>query len=163
MASASRRMGLAGRLGRWPTVEELAEASGLHKEDIYATMELARTGEPRSLDERLNPGDDGGGETLLELVGHEDSEYDLSLDRLALADALDTLPLRERTIITLRFYQGMTQRRVADRIQISQMHVSRLERRALLKLRQFIQRGQTATRALDVDPGPTPSGLPVAS
>ena len=59
--------------------------------------------------------------------------------RLTLATALDTLPTREKTILKLRFFKEMSQRQVAERIDMSQMHVSRLERGALRKLRQVLQ------------------------
>ena len=82
--------------------------------------------------------------TLSEYVGCEEKGYDLSLDRLTLARALCSLPARERTILMLRFYKELSQRQIAERIQVSQMHVSRLERDALQKLRQVLQRRSAA-------------------
>ena len=153
---------LAGRLGRWPTVAELARECNLPEDDIRDAMELARTGEPRSLDESLDTDDAGGGVTLLDLVGREDEQYERSLDRMALSAALDTLPLRERTILFLRFYKEMSQKQIAERIDISQMHVSRLERSALLKLRLSMQ-DATQSQALRPEPQPHTSGLRAAS
>jgi len=85
-------------------------------------------------------------------VGSVDVEFDLSLDRLTLATALDTLPEREKTILQLRFYKSMSQRQIAERIEISQMHVSRLERAALQKLRGVLQRNSAALTAPDSAP-----------
>ena len=119
---------LASSVGHWPTTDELTQACDLSEEDIIKAAQLGRTGDPWSLDERLDVGDSGDGVTLSECVGGEDVEFDLSLDRLALAAALDTLPPREKTILRLRFYDELSQRQIAARIDISQMHVSRLER-----------------------------------
>ena len=130
---------LALWLGRWPTVPELALSCGLSEREVCDAMELARTGEPRSLDERLETDDGDGWITLADLVGREETQYVHSLDRMTLTEALDKLPPRERMIITLRFYRGMSQKQTAERVDISQMHVSRLERGALTKLRLFIQ------------------------
>ena len=154
---------LAARLGRWPTVSELAKACDLPEEDIHATMEFARVGEPRSLDERLYADDGHESVTLVDFVGCEDHQFDRSLDRIVVRAALDALPLRERTVIMLRYYKGMSQRQIAERIHISQMHVSRIGRSALLKLRMFVQRDVT----LIDNGGPQPQAaapcLPLAS
>ena len=126
-------------MGRWPTVPELAEACGLTEDDVYAAMELAYKGVPRSLDERMGGEDGDGGVSLSEMVGDDDAEFAISLDRLTLAAALGTLPAREKKILLLRYFQGMSQSQTARRVSLSQMHVSRLERAALLKLRLLIQ------------------------
>ena len=131
---------MAPSLGRWPTASELAEACELTEREIHDASELGRIGDPRSLDEKLENEDFEGNATLSEYVGCEDAEFDLSLDRLILATALDTLPAREKTILQLRFYKHLSQRQIADRIHISQMHVSRLERGALRKLRAVLLR-----------------------
>lgn len=140
---------LASSLGRWPTVEELAEACELSEENIHAATELGRIGDPRSLDENVESDDSDGSVTLAEYIGSVDDGFDLSLDRLTLATALDTLPPREKMILRLRFYKSMSQRQIAERIEISQMHVSRLERGALQKLRAVLQRSTAALNAPD--------------
>ena len=131
---------MAPALGRWPTTVELAEACDLTEREIHDATELGRIGDPRSLDENLDNEDSDGTATLAEYVGSVDSEFDLSLDRLTLATALDTLPPREKNILQLRFYKQLSQRQIAERINISQMHVSRLERGALQKLRVVLLR-----------------------
>ena len=131
---------MAPSLGRWPTASELADACELTEREILDASELGRNGDPRSLDENLENEDFEGNATLSEYVGCEDVEFDLSLDRLILATALDTLPAREKTILQLRFYKQLSQRQIAERIHISQMHVSRLERGALRKLRTVLLR-----------------------
>ena len=139
--------GLAPHLGHWPTVSELAQACELPEEDIHAALELGHAGNPRSLDESLNVEGAEESVTLSDFVGRDDKGFDLSLDRMTLEAALDTLPVREKTILILRFYQGMSQRQTAERVEVSQMHVSRLERSALMKLRLIVQNDGAATRS----------------
>ena len=143
---------LASSLGRWPNIQEVAEASELTIEEINQATELGRIGDPRSLDENVESEDADGSVTLSEYVGAIDTAFDLSLDRLTLATALDTLPDREKTILQLRFYRSMSQRQIAERISISQMHVSRLERAALQKLRVVLQRNSATLNAPDNQP-----------
>ena len=131
---------LASSIGHWPTVAELVSACDLSEAEVLEAAVFGRICDPRSLDQPLNSHEADGGITLLECVGSEDAEYDLSLDRLTLAKALETLPARERTILTLRFHKELSQRQIAERIKISQMHVSRLERGALQKLRAVFER-----------------------
>ena len=122
-------------------------------------------GDPYSLDQSLDSDDADDGVTLCELLGSKDVEFDLSLDRLTLAGALETLPQREKSILHLRFYIGLSQRQIAELIQISQMHVSRLERSALKKLRLVLRRNPAATGRLERGPlsyGP-PCRLPRSS
>jgi RNA polymerase sigma-B factor len=143
---------LTSSLGRWPTTEELAVACELTEQEINDAAELGRIGDPRSLDETVETEDSDGSVSLSEYVGSEDEGFDLSLDRLTLATALDTLPDREKMILRLRFYDSMSQRQIAERIEISQMHVSRLERAALQKLRVVLQRSAAAQNAPDEKP-----------
>ena len=135
---------LASSLGHWPTAAEVACACGLSEKDVQEAGELSRTGDSRSLDERVESLETEEGVTLSEYVGCEEKGYDLSLDRLTLTRALCSLYARERTILMLRFYKELSQRQIAERIQVSQMHVSRLERGALQKLRQVLQRSSGA-------------------
>ena len=154
---------MASSLGRWPNTAEVAEASDLTEESVFEAIELGRIGDPRSLDESVESDVTDGSVTLSEYVGSIDEEFDLSLDRLTLATALDTLPLREKTILTLRFYKGMSQRQIAERISISQMHVSRLERAALQKLRGVLERRTAALHAPDHKTGSYDSPISATS
>ena len=149
-------------LGHWPTVAELADACELSEEDVYKAHELGRIGDPRSLDESLETLEMGEGATLSECVGHEDEEFDLSLDRMTVAKVLDTLPPREKTILTLRFYKELSQKQIAERINMSQMHVSRLERSALQKLRMVLQRSSVVFGASGRPSMTSDSHLPAA-
>ena len=147
---ASERM--ASRQGRWPTVAELAQECNLSEEDIYDTMEFARNGVPSSLD---SSNADGSSATLADLLGYEDKRFDLSLDRMTLTAALDTLPDRQKRIVNLRFYRGLSQKQTANLIGVSQMHVSRLERSAMTKLRLVIQNNGVTPRFSGPDARPS--------
>ena len=125
-------------LRRPPTVAELAEACEMSEDDIHATIGVSGAVQPLSLDKVLDVDDSEGRVTLLDLLGDEDDQFSRSVDRITLAAALRMLPLRERAIVILKFYRGMSQRQIAGELNLSQMHISRLERRALLKLRLFI-------------------------
>lgn len=126
---------LACMLGHWPTPTEVASACHLTEEEIEKATEAGRTVDIRSLDQALRPDDSESGFSLSDCLGHDDQEFELSLNRIVLHQAMDTLPVREKRILKLRFFDGLSQRQTAQRIDISQMHVSRLERDAIQKLR----------------------------
>ena len=116
IARAAER--LSGRLGRSPTVEELAQATDSTVEQVLESLQGAQ----------------GGGGEPLDWLGSEDPGYNRTEQRLVLARGLESLSTREREIVTLRFFGGLTQREIADRVGISQMHVSRLLRRAIVRM-----------------------------
>jgi RNA polymerase sigma-B factor len=126
--------------GRKPTQAEVATHCDLTETELTHASILSRIGDPRSLDESLETEDGDDGASLSDYIGYEDEGYNVSLDRLTLATALDTLPDREKTILQLRYFRSMSQRQTAEIVSISQMHVSRLERAALNKLRLVLQR-----------------------
>ena len=120
---------LSGKLGRSPTVEELAEATESTVDQVLESLQGAQAYATVPLE--LVPGDDG---ERLEWLGHDDPGFNQTEERLVLARGLEALPVREREIVTLRFFGGLSQREIADRIGISQMHVSRLLRRAIARM-----------------------------
>ena len=122
---------LRGQLRREPTISELAEATGLSVEEI-ADSDLANT-VPESLQQET-----GDGLTLETVLGTECPEESM-IERIALRAAIDMLPERERMAILLRFFKGMTQEQTARVLRVSQVQVSRLERRALQRLRAAME------------------------
>jgi RNA polymerase sigma-B factor len=126
---------LAGRLGRAPTVAELAEELEASTEEVLEAMEAIAAYEPVSLDSKPPAADGDAGATYAERVGTEDGGYEFVEYGAAIASTLREMPERERLILHLRFVGDLTQSEIADRIGVSQMHVSRLIRRALSKLR----------------------------
>jgi RNA polymerase sigma-B factor len=120
---------LSTRLGRSPTIEELAAATESNVEDVLEAMQGAQAYNTVPLEE---PGDDGAGGGRF---GIEDPGFAAAEQRAELWRGLAALAPRERSIILLRFFEGLTQREIADQIGISQMHVSRLLRRSVEKMR----------------------------
>lgn len=124
---------LSKRLGRSPKVREVAEHLGRTIEEVLEAQEAAASYEAASLDAPAGRTDEESA-TLVELLGSEDSSYELVEDRQAIATTWRTLPDVERQVLELRFMHDLTQREIGERIGYSQMHVSRLLRRALTRL-----------------------------
>ena len=127
----SFRERLRHQLGREPVLSELAEATGLSPEEI-AQIELA-THAPESLQQET-----ADGLTLEGMLGTEAPEEGL-VERIALREAVDRLPEKERMTILLRYFKGMTQEQTARVLGVSQVQVSRLERRGLERLRKSFE------------------------
>jgi RNA polymerase sigma-B factor len=122
---------LGHRLGRSPTVAELAEEAGCSEESVLEAMEAGQGYRSASLDA---PG--AGSLTLGDRLATEDHGAALVEDRSVLGPALAALPERSRRIVKLRFFDGLTQSEIAAEIGISQMHVSRLLAASLAQLRE---------------------------
>ena len=128
---------LTVQLGRSPTIPELAKAAGVEEEQVLEALESGRAYSSVSLS--TGGGSDEDGELdPLESLGTIEHEYEISEDRAVLAPGFKVLDERERKILHLRFFSGLTQSQIAAEIGISQMHVSRLIRRSLEKIREEI-------------------------
>lgn len=130
---------LSQRLGRSPTIPEIAEETGVPFEEVVEAFELGRAYNPASLDAELAEGDEDHGTSLMDYLGGEDQELIRLEDRHTLEDALRSLPERQHEILRLRYYEGMSQADIARKLGISQMHVSRIQREALKRLRELIE------------------------
>ena len=128
---------LTVQLGRSPTIPDLAEAAGVEEEQVLEALESGRAYTPLSLSGGGGGGDDGDLD-LLEALGTEEHRYEISEDRAVLAPGFRALDDRERTILQLRFFDDLPQSQIAQRVGISQMHVSRLIRRSLATIRETI-------------------------
>ena len=124
---------LSKQLGRSPKVREVAGEIGCSVEDVLEAQEAAASYEAASLD-APTARDDGEAASLVDLIGDEDTSYELVESRDAIASTWKALPDVERKVLELRFMHDLTQREIGDRIGYSQMHVSRLLRRALDRL-----------------------------
>jgi len=122
---------LTRELGRSPTVQELANAAHAGIEQVLEALAAADAYRALSLDEPL-----GEGLEALDTIGGDDLGFERVEQRHMLRSGLTHLPAREREILHLRFYEGLTQREIADRVGVSQMHVSRLIRRSIESLRK---------------------------
>jgi RNA polymerase sigma-B factor len=125
---------LTSRLGRSPSVEELAEATDANPEQVVEALESSRAYSTVSLSERSDDPDDDNADPL-EALGDEDDGYQLVEQRELLRQGFKTLADRERAILHMRFFLGLTQSEIADRVGISQMHVSRLIRQSVDQVR----------------------------
>ena len=134
---------LTVQLGRSPTITELAKAAGAEEEEVLEALESGRAYSSLS----LSAGSSSDGEEELdplETLGEIEHQYEVSEDRAVLAPGFRVLDERERQILRLRFFDGLTQSQIAQQIGISQMHVSRLIRRALEKIHDEIASGDEA-------------------
>jgi RNA polymerase sigma-B factor len=129
---------LTATLGRSPTIPELAEEAGVDEEEVVEALEVGRAYASRSLTRTLDS-DEGAGAELIDLIDDEERGYEAAENRELLASGLKALDDRERRIVQLRFVEGLTQSQIAVEIGISQMHVSRLIRRALQTLSEEIE------------------------
>ena len=129
---------LTASLGRSPTVAELAVAAGVDEEEVVEALEVGRAFAARSLSAGVEL-DDGSAVEPVELLSEVEPAYAATEDRAMLASGFRALDAREREILRLRFLEGLTQSQIGLEVGISQMHVSRLIRRALEKLREEIE------------------------
>ncbi|WP_408964522.1 SigB/SigF/SigG family RNA polymerase sigma factor [Nonomuraea angiospora] len=121
-------------LGHSPTVAELAAKLDISEEDVLLAMEASTAYSALSLDAPVGGGDEDAAE-LGDLLAAQDHSLDTLVDAQAIKPLIDALPARERNILLMRFYGNMTQSEIAQEFGISQMHVSRILRAVLTKLR----------------------------
>ncbi|KOG35162.1 SigB/SigF/SigG family RNA polymerase sigma factor [Streptomyces resistomycificus] len=124
-----------------PSSADIAAHTGLTEDEVAAGMEALESFSTLSLDAELSAGDDGY--SLADTLGSSDASFDVVVDRESAKEGLRRLPERERAILYMRFFEDMTQSRIADQLGISQMHVSRLISRSCAKVRDEVmeQRG----------------------
>jgi RNA polymerase sigma-B factor len=139
---------LTVQLGRSPTISELAKAASVEEEEVLEALESGRAYSSLSLSVGGSGHDEDGDMDPLESIGTEEHQYEVSEDRAVLEPGFRVLDERERRILHLRFFKGLTQSQIAQQVGISQMHVSRLIRRSLEKIREEI--------AVDEEPAPEP-------
>lgn len=124
---------LTQQLGRAPTVPELAERVDVSTDDVVEGIAAGAAYSTASLDAPAPSQDDGGGGRE---VGDVDPEFDHVTDIELVDRLIDRLPPREQEIVRLRFYEELSQSQIAERVGISQMHVSRLLRRSFEQMRR---------------------------
>ncbi len=132
---------LTRTLGRSPTYSELASSLSVTEEAVIEAVEVSSQYDLASLQETSSDDGDDNGPSVADRAGEADPRLELLGRRDELRWALSQLPPRQRVIIVLRYFHDLSQQQVADRIGISQMHVSRLQRRALDTLREVLGQG----------------------
>lgn len=127
----STRNRLTNVLGREPTIQEIARQTGFTAEEIA----LAETATAATESIQRESGDEGF--SLEDVLTDTESEERM-VEKIALKQALDRLPEREATVIKLRYYHSLTQERIAKVLQVSQVQVSRIEKKAIERLRELM-------------------------
>jgi len=123
---------LTAKLGHSPSIAEIAQELQTTPEQVLEAMEAGSAYAPVS----LSAGPSGEGELdPMETIGAEDMNFERSEQRASLEPALELLPDREREILRMRFEDGLTQTQIAEQVGVSQMHVSRLIRKSLARMR----------------------------
>ncbi|USG66350.1 RNA polymerase sigma factor SigB [Brevibacillus ruminantium] len=130
---------LTMKLQRSPQIEDIAAHLGVSEEEILETLEMGRSYHSLSMDSELEADGDGNTITLFDLIGTVEKGYQRVEQHLLINRALQVLDHREKEIIELTFYQNLSQKQAGDLLGMSQMHVSRLQRRALGKLREAMR------------------------
>lgn len=125
---------LSKKLGRMPTIKEIAEQMEISPEEVVFAQEANRA--PSSIHEKVYE-NDGDPITLMDQIA--DDQENTWFDKLALKEAIETLNEREKLIVYLRYYKDQTQAEVAKRLGISQVQVSRLEKKILLAMRSRME------------------------
>jgi RNA polymerase sigma-B factor len=125
---------LTGELERPPTVREVAERTHMSEEDVVEALGAIEASRTISLDVPVR-GDDGDSPAAIEAVGGRDPKLESIESRVAVNEAMQVLDERERRCIQLRFGRDLTQEEIAAEVGVSQVHVSRILRRALDKMR----------------------------
>lgn len=123
---------------RSPQVAEIAAYLNVTEEEVLESMEMARSYNALSVDSPIEADSDGSTVTLLDLVGQVDVGYEQVDQQMILQKAMRSLSDRERQIIHMMFFENRSQKQAGEVLGISQMHVSRLQRRALGKLKKAI-------------------------
>lgn len=127
---------LSVRLARTPTPRDIADATGMSLEDVVEAIDAGRSYSPAALDAPQASDDEG--RLLGDTLGDVDEHYDYIEIGASIGPAFGALPEREQRILHLRFFEDLTQSEIAERIGVSQMHVSRLLRRALERLHEQV-------------------------
>lgn len=137
---------LTHKLGRSPTISEIAEHIGASKEDVLEALDAGSAYTAGSLD---TPVHEDGGASVADMLGASDGRLESAGEWAALTEAVEQLPERERTILVMRFFQDRSQSDIADELGISQMHVSRLLRRSVDELREILAVGDPSVASAE--------------
>jgi len=138
--------GLMNSLGRSPTLQEIAAALHITEEEVLEAQELGQVYNLLSLNSEIESDEDKKVSNLLDYLGCTDLQLENVENQVILQRAFSQLPPREQLVIYLRFYKGLSQSETARILDISQMHVSRLQGKALDKLKGFLLERSRMTR-----------------
>ncbi|SFE35904.1 RNA polymerase, sigma 37 subunit, RpsB/SigB [Lentibacillus persicus] len=122
-----------------PTVPEIADYLNVSEEEVLETMEMGKSYKALSVDRKIEADSEGSTVAILDLVGNSDSGFENVDQRMLLEKILPVLSEREQEILRCTYFEHMSQKETGEQLGISQMHVSRLQRRSLRKLREALQ------------------------
>src|SRR5690625_4975259 len=129
---------LTNSLQKSPSVQDIAMYLQVSEEEVLETMEMSKSYRALSIDYTHETNADSGSFTLLDLVGVQEDNYEKVDIHIVLESILPSLPEREQEILRLIFFENLSQQEVGELLGVSQMHVSRLQRRSLRKLREIL-------------------------
>ncbi|MFC4388167.1 RNA polymerase sigma factor SigB [Gracilibacillus marinus] len=122
-----------------PTVKEIAEYLEVSEEEVLETMEMSQSYNALSVDRKLEADSDGSEVSILDLIGNSDDGYEHIDRQLLLEKILPILSEREQQILRYTYFESKSQKETGELLGISQMHVSRIQRQAIKKLREALQ------------------------
>lgn len=122
-----------------PTIKEIAEHLNVSEEEVIETMEMSKSYKALSVDYKHEVDSEGGAVSILELIGSNEDDYRQMDIHMLLESVLPALPEREQQILKYIFFDHLSQQEVGELLGLSQMHVSRLQRRSLRKLREVLE------------------------
>ena len=129
---------LTTSLQRSPSISEIATYLEVQDEEVLEAMEMGRSYQALSMDHSIESDSDGSTVTLFDVIGREDNGYEVTNRRMIVADAMNVLNEREQQIIQLTYLEQLSQKEAGERLGISQMHVSRIQRKAIKKLQDAV-------------------------
>lgn len=129
---------LTTELQRSPSIYEIASHLEVEEEEVLEAMEMGRSYQALSMDHSIESDSDGSTVTLFDVVGKEDEGFEKTNRRMIVGEVMDILSEREREIIQLTYLEQLSQKETGERLGISQMHVSRIQRKAIKKLQEAI-------------------------
>jgi len=132
---------LTTTLERPPTVQEIAKQLGVTDEEVLEAQELGQSYKLFSLNSDFEDDDNAKLSNMLDYLGQPDLQLERLEDQMQVSRVMQQLSRRERLVVFLRFYQSMTQTEVASLLGVSQMHVSRIQKQALDRMKQMLQPG----------------------
>lgn len=130
-----------------PSVQEISDYLDAPEEAVLETMEMTRSYRALSVDRKVEADSDGSTVSILDMIGNQEEGYDNIDQRMILENVMHVLSEREQRILQCTYFDNMSQKETGELLGISQMHVSRLQRKSLLKLREAIQ--STSSEVLD--------------
>ncbi|MGG1679215.1 RNA polymerase sigma factor SigB [Neobacillus sp. NRS-1170] len=131
---------LTNKYQRSPKIAEIAEYLEATEEEVLEAMEMGKSYQAMSVDQPIEASSDGSTVTTLDIIGSQDEEFEKVDQKLLLESVLHVLSEKEKDIIYCTFIANKSQRETGEFLGISQMHVSRLQRRAIEKLRKALNR-----------------------